>query len=252
MTVQGRLGGNKVYQAFISFGMAVIHQPITLYCPNQARKGLLALTLPILYIYTFIYGCIFFHVSVTLATQGSPLVKCPLCPALYDHFILFPFLPRQQFVQTVYYVSSHPARKPGSDFDLQSHARDKHKTGFAFLHYFAHLTSHCEVQPILYILFFFLPPLSLPPSPVLSLPGWSLACGAPFSQLQQQWCWALFNPIISGSQIPMVPGTGVPALPSWLSSLVLFPLLHPELHFSPLMFALGGPNSQCSALEKVT
>lgn len=50
----------------------------------------------------------------------------------------------------------------------------------------------------------------------------------------------------------MVPGTGVPALPSWLSSLVLFPLLHPELHFSPLMFALGGPNSQCSALEKVT
>lgn len=58
----------------------------------------------------------------------------------------------------MYYVSSHPDRKPGSDFDLQSHARDKHKTGFGFLHYFAHLTSHCEVQPILYILFFF-PPL---------------------------------------------------------------------------------------------
>lgn len=65
----------------------------------------------------------------------------------------------------MYYVSSHPARKPGSDFDLQSHARDKHKTGFAFLHYFAHLTSHCEVQPILYILFFSPPPSVPPPIP---------------------------------------------------------------------------------------
>lgn len=59
----------------------------------------------------------------------------------------------------MYYVSSHPAPKPGSDLDLQLLARDKHKTGFPFLHYFAHLTSHCEVQPILYILFF---PPSLP------------------------------------------------------------------------------------------
>lgn len=241
MTVQGRLGGNKVYQAFISFGMAVRHQPITLYCPNQAGEGLLALTLPILYINVCVYiWYIYTHTGHTVQYSD------PLCPALYDLFIFFPFLPRQQFVHTVYYVSSHPAPKLGSDFDLQLLGRDKHKTGFPFLHYFAHLTSHCEVQPILYILF---PP---PPSPVLSLPGRSLACGAPFSQLQQQWCWALFNPIISGSQIPMVPGTGVPALPSWLSSLVLFPLLHPELHFSPLMFALGGPNSQCSALEKVT
>lgn len=58
----------------------------------------------------------------------------------------------------MYYVSSHPAPKPGSVFDLQSLARDKHKTGFPFLHYFTHLTSHCEVQPILYISFLFFPP----------------------------------------------------------------------------------------------
>lgn len=65
----------------------------------------------------------------------------------------------------MYYVSSHPAPKPGSDFDLQLLARDKHKTGFPFLHYFAHLTSHCEVQPILYILFFFPPSLPCFKSP---------------------------------------------------------------------------------------
>lgn len=55
----------------------------------------------------------------------------------------------------MYYVSSHPATKLGSDFDLQSLSRDKHKTGFPVLHYFTHLTSHCEVQPILYISFLF-------------------------------------------------------------------------------------------------
>lgn len=58
-------------------------------------------------------------------------------------------------------MSSHPAPKPGSDFDLQLLVRDKHKTGFPFLHYFAHLTSYCEVQPIQYILYSPLPPSML-------------------------------------------------------------------------------------------
>lgn len=58
----------------------------------------------------------------------------------------------------MYYVSSHPGPKPGSDFDLQLLVRDKHKTGFPFLHYFAHLTSYCEVQSIQYILYSLLPP----------------------------------------------------------------------------------------------
>ena len=242
MTVQGRLGGNKVYQAFISFGMAVIHQPITLYCPNQAGEGLLALTLPILYICIHSRGvCLNFwpHSSHETPFMSWVLLlfyfRSLFCPgsSLSIHCIMLAHI--QPLSWALFLIYNH-------------FSRDKHKTGFPFLHYFTHLTSHCEVQPILYISFLFFSP----PSPVLSLPGWSLACGAPFSQLQQQWCWALFNPIISGSQIPMVPGTGVPALPSWLSSLVLFPLLHPELHFSLLMFALGGPNSQCSALEKVT
>lgn len=32
------------------------------------------------------------------------------------------------------------------------------RQAFPFLHYFTHLTSHCEVQPILYISFLFFPP----------------------------------------------------------------------------------------------
>lgn len=55
----------------------------------------------------------------------------------------------------------------------------------------------------------------------VNLPGWSLAFSVPFPSYCSigAGCWVLFNPIISGSQIPMVPGTGVP---SWLASLVLF------------------------------
>lgn len=112
---------------------------------------MLALTLAILYIQKY-------SLPQLLATQCNTHMKRLYVP--YFIIILFslPFLPRQQFVRTVYYVSSHPAPKPGSVFDLQSLARDKHKTGFPFLHYFTHLTSHCEVQPILYISFLIFPP----------------------------------------------------------------------------------------------
>lgn len=111
----------------------------------------------------------------------------------------------------------------------------KHKTLPFFLsEMFTHLTTLWEVRVTVYFLF---------SSLLVNLCGWSLAFCAPFSSYSSigAGCWILFKPIISESQIPMVPGTGVPALPSWLSSLVLFPLLHPKLHFRPLMFALGGP-----------
>lgn len=111
----------------------------------------------------------------------------------------------------------------------------KHKTLPFFLsEMFTHLTTMWEVRVTVYFLF---------SSLLVNLCGWSLAFCAPFSSYSSigAGCWILFKPIISGSQIPMVPWTGGPALPSWPSSLVLFPLLHPKLHFRPLMFSLGGP-----------
>lgn len=84
-------------------------------------------------------------------------MKDPLDPARYYFLLSSAFLPRWQFVHTVHYVRSHPTTKPGNVSDLPSLAQDKHKTGFLYLHYFTHLTSHCEVQPILYTSFLFFP-----------------------------------------------------------------------------------------------
>lgn len=85
--------------------------------------------------------------------------------ALLLFYLLPPFCPGSSLSwQCIMLAHTQPLS--WAVFLIYNHfSQDKHKTGFPFLHYFTHLTSHCEVQPILYISFLFSPSLPCFKSP---------------------------------------------------------------------------------------